>query len=202
TPLAEDPLTERLRARAARAGARVRGVYRLNLSAKTTAANAALMGLGNTRRIVLGDTLLDRYTPDEIDAVFTHELGHHVHRDIPRGLVFQLGLTLVEFFLAGLLLRAAVDAFGFAGIADVGAMPALALIFGALGLLTMPIGNARSRWVEAAADRYALEAGVSGPVFCAMMTKLGDQNLAEFAPPAWVEWLFYDHPSIGRRLAM
>ena len=82
SPLPEGELTQRLLALAARAKTRVRGVFTMQMSSKTTAANAALMGLGNTRRIVVGDTMLDQYTPDEIEVVLAHELGHHVHHDI------------------------------------------------------------------------------------------------------------------------
>ena len=82
SPLPEGELTKRLLALAERAHTRVRGVFTMQLSSKTTAANAALMGLGNTRRMVLGDTMLDRYTTDEIEVVLAHELGHHVHRDL------------------------------------------------------------------------------------------------------------------------
>ena len=79
-----------------RAGTRVRGVYRWKLSEKSKKANAALTGLGSTRRIILADTLLDNYTPDEIEAVLAHELGHHVHRHILKSILVQAGITLIR----------------------------------------------------------------------------------------------------------
>ena len=109
SPLPEGELTQRLLALADRAHTRVRGVFTMHMSNKTTAANAALMGLGNTRRIVVGDTMLDRYTPDEIEVVLAHELGHHVHHDIWKLIVSQSILTLGGLYLINLVLHWAVD---------------------------------------------------------------------------------------------
>src|SRR5581483_7458965 len=102
TPLPEGELTRRLLALVQRANTRVRGVFTMHLSAKTTMANAALMGLGNTQRIVVSDTMLDRYTTDEIEVVLAHELGHHVHRDLWKLLISQSLLMLVALYVANL----------------------------------------------------------------------------------------------------
>ncbi len=147
-PLADAELARRLAALAERAGTRVRGVFTINLSSKTTTANAALMGWGNTRRIVLGDTLLANYTPDEIETVLAHELAHHVHGDIWQGMAVQSLLLLGGLFLADRFLAWGVAHFAFQGPADVAAMPLLALAMALFGLLTMPLANAYSRWRE------------------------------------------------------
>ncbi|TAK34385.1 MAG: M48 family peptidase, partial [Chloroflexota bacterium] len=194
-PLRDQALAARLTALAARAGQRVRGVYEMNLSAKSTTANAALMGLGNTRRIMLTDTLIQRYTPDEIEAVLAHELGHHVHRDIPMGIAIQTGVTLVSFFLADRLLLWLVPRLGYASIADIATFPLLALVLGAFMMIAMPLQNSFSRWRENQADRYALSLTRAPADFISMMTKLTDQNLSEAEPSRWVELVFYDHPS-------
>lgn len=199
-PLEDPALVERLTAMAARAHARVRGVYTMMLSEKTTEANAALMGLGNTQRIVLGDTLYQNYTGDEIESILAHELGHHVHRDILWSLVFQSVLTVVGFFLADVFLKWSVGLLHYGSISDLGAMPLFALALGIYGLITMPIGNAFSRWREALADEYALETTQNAPAFVGAMEKLANQNLAELEPDAWVELLLYDHPPLGKRL--
>jgi STE24 endopeptidase len=201
TPLADAELARRLAALAERAGTRVRGVFTINLSSKTTAANAALMGWGNTRRIVLGDTLLADYTPDEIETVLAHELAHHVHGDIWQGMAVQSFLLLAGLFLADRFLTWGVAHFAFQGPADVAAMPLLALAMALFGLVTMPLGNAYSRWRESAADDYALRATGKSAAFHSAMTRLANQNLAELAPARWVELLLYDHPPIGQRLA-
>jgi STE24 endopeptidase len=200
TPLADKELVRRLIALAERARTHVEGVYTIGLSVKTTAANAALMGLGKTRRIVLGDTLYRDYTADEIEIILAHELGHHVNRDIGRLIAAQTVLTFVGLFLASLALSWGAAQFGFNGSGDIAAFPLLAMVLGAFGLVTMPLGNAYSRWREMLADEYALQATKNPDAFISMMTKLANQNLSEVNPAPWVEWLFYDHPPIAKRL--
>jgi len=195
-------LVERLIQLAKRAGARVRGVYRFDMSRRTKAANAALAGLGNTRRILLGDTLLDGFTHDEIETVMAHELGHHVHKDIPVGILVESVTTLVGLYLASLGLRWGAAAFGFAGPADIAALPVFALVMGAYGLVTMPLGNAYSRWRERRADEYALQATGKGEAYAAALVRLANQNLADADPERWVELLLYSHPALGKRIEM
>jgi len=202
TPIDRPDLAHSLEALAQRAGVRVRGVYSMNLSAKTTAANAALMGLGGTRRIVIGDTLLDHYAPAEIEVVFAHELGHHVHQDVPRMVALQTALTLVGLYLVNLALMWGVGAFGYQTIADPATLPFLAFALGLYGMISGPISNWVSRRAERAADRYALRVTDDAPAFIATMIKLANQNLAVYRPPRWEEILFFDHPSIGDRVAM
>ena len=149
-------LAERLLALAKRANTKVRGVFKFDMSKRTKSANAALTGIGNTRRIVLGDTLINEFSSDEIETVLAHELGHHVHRDIPLLITFGAISTTLSLYIASLALDWAIGYFGFTSPADIAAFPALSLIFGAYGLITMPIGNAVSRWREKMADDYAL----------------------------------------------
>lgn len=201
-PLEDAELVARLLRLTERARTRVNGVYTMMLSDKTTAANAAFMGLGNTKRIVLGDTLYRNYTPDEIETILAHELGHQVHNDIVWGIAVQSLLTLGGFYIANLVLVAGVAYFGFTGIADLAAMPLLALALGAFGLVTMPLGNWYMRQREVKADRYALEMTRNPQAFISAFEKLANQNLAELEPEPWVEWLLYDHPTIAKRLAM
>jgi STE24 endopeptidase len=151
---------------------------------------------------VSGDTLLDNFTADEIETVLAHELGHHVHGDLGKGILVQSIVTLGGLWLAGLALRWGVAAFGFQGVADVAALPWLLLVLGAFGLLMMPLNNAYSRWRERLADRYALETTRKPRAFAAAMTRLANQNLSEADPEQWVEVLLYSHPAIGRRVAM
>lgn len=204
SPLGDEhaDLVERLFRLAKQAGARVRGVYRFDMSRRTKAANAALAGLGNTRRILLGDTLLDEFTHDEIETVMAHELGHHVHKDIPTGILIESVLTLVGLYLASLGLRWGAAAFGFAGPADIAALPVFALVMGAYGLVTMPLGNAYSRWRERQADLYALQTTGKGEAYAAALVRLANQNLADADPEPWVEFLLYSHPALGKRIEM
>ncbi|HEX7587842.1 MAG TPA: M48 family metalloprotease, partial [Anaerolineae bacterium] len=164
-PLEDAELVARLTALAARANTRVGGVYTMMLSEKTTAANAALMGLGNTRRIVLGDTLYEKYTPDEIETILAHELGHQVHHDIGWSLAVQTALTVIGFLIADVFLRWSVGLLHYEGIADLAALPLFGLALGLFGLVTLAPGNAFSRWRESLADDYALESTRNADAF-------------------------------------
>jgi len=202
-PLENEDLRRRLVMLSQRAGTRVRGVYRWRLSEKSKKANAALTGLGATRRIILSDTLLDNYTPDEIEAVLAHELGHHVHRHILKSILVQAAITLLGFWAANWALHYSIDRhlFDFAGLHDFANLPLLALVSVVLSFLLMPALNAYSRFNERQADRYAFESIATIDPFISSMNKLAEQNLAERSPSKWVEWFFHSHPSISRRLA-
>ncbi|MBN1147177.1 MAG: M48 family metallopeptidase [Anaerolineales bacterium] len=195
-------LEARLLQLAQQAGARVQGVYRFDMSRRTKAANAALTGLGNTRRILLGDTLLESFTPDEIETVLAHELAHHVHRDIPIGILAESLVTLVGFYLASLALKWGALSLGFEGPADIAALPWFGLVMGAYGLVTMPLTNGYSRWRERRADEYALKATGKGAAYASALARLANQNLAEAEPEPWVEFLLYSHPALGKRIRM
>jgi len=200
-PLDNEDLRRRLVQLGERAGTRVRGVYRWKLSEKSKKANAALTGLGSTRRIILADTLLDNYAPEEIEAVLAHELGHHVHRHILKSILVQAGITLLGFWIANFVLHYAVDHHMFEELSDFANLPLLAVAATLLSLLLMPALNAFSRYNERQADRYAFESIVSVEPFISSMNKLAKQNLAERTPSKWIELLFHSHPAISRRVA-
>jgi STE24 endopeptidase len=200
-PLDDEDLRRRLVQLSEQAGTRVRGVYRWKLSEKSKKANAALTGLGRTRRIILADTLLDNYAPEEVEAVLAHELGHHVHRHILKSILVQAGITLLGFWVANQVLHYAVDRHWFEELSDFANLPLLALTATALSLLLMPALNAYSRFSERQADRYAFESIASVEPFISSMNKLAQQNLAERTPSKWVEMIFHSHPSISKRVA-
>lgn len=193
-------LEERLLALAKRANTKVKGVFKFDMSKRTKSANAALTGIGNTRRIVLGDTLINEFTADEIETVLAHELGHHVNRDIPLFIAFGTISTTLGLYLASLALNWAVGYFGFASSADIAAFPALALIFSIYGLVTQPLDNAVSRWRERKADDYALQATGKNEAFASAFTRLANQNLGDVDPEKWVVFMFYSHPPLGERI--
>ncbi len=202
-PLGDDhqELADRLLELARRANTNVKGVFKFDMSKRTKAANAALTGIGNTRRIVLGDTLINEFSMDEIETVLAHELGHHVHHDIPVLITFGTLSTTLSLFIASLALNWAIGYFGLTGPADVAAFPALGIIFGAYGLITMPIDNAVSRWREGMADDYSLESTGKKEAFASAFTRLANQNLGEVDPEKWVVFLFYSHPPLSERIA-
>ncbi|MEJ5241576.1 MAG: M48 family metallopeptidase [Anaerolineales bacterium] len=193
-------LAQRLTQLAEKAGTRVRGVFKFDMSRRTKAANAALTGIGNTRRIVLGDTLINEFTADEIETVLAHELGHHVHRDVPLLIAFGALVTGVGFYLVSVAMEGIVSMFGFQGAWDVAAFPALMLVFDLYSLFTMPLQNAFSRWRERLADEYALTMTGKPQAFASALTRLANQNLSEVDPERWVVWLFYSHPPLKERI--
>lgn len=174
----------------------------MKMSNRTTSTNAALMGLGNTRRIVVGDTMTDRYTDDEIEVVLAHELGHHVHHDIWKLITTQSLLTLIGLFLGSLILHWVVDQQHiYRALTDSAMIPFLLLLVGLYSLIIMPLSNGYTRHVEYQADEYALQATNKIEPFKSAMRRLANQNLAEVEPAPLVEFLFYSHPSIKKRLA-
>ena len=200
-PLRDEELRQRLTRLGERAGTRVRGVYKWHLSEKSKKANAALTGLGNTRRIILADTLLENYSPDEIEAVLAHELGHHVRKHIVKAIGVQAGITLLGFWAANWVLQYAIDRWHrFETLADFANLPLLVLAFTVLSFVMMPALNAYSRFNERQADRYAFENIANVGPFISSMNKLAKQNLAEKSPSRWVEWWFHSHPAISRRI--
>jgi STE24 endopeptidase len=201
-PLEREELKERLVRLSERAGTRVRGVYEWKLSEKSNKANAALTGLGATRRIILADTLLNNYSDDEIEAVLAHELGHHVHKHIPKSIAVQMVITFVGFWAANLILHYAVEQMHwFETLSDFANLPLLVLVSTVLSFMLMPVLNAYSRFNERQADRYCFQSISSVAPFISSMNKLAEQNLAERAPSKWVEWFFHSHPAITKRVA-
>jgi STE24 endopeptidase len=200
-PLDDAELKARLGELARRAGVEVSGVYNIEFSHRGTTANAAVMGAGKTKRIVLSDTLLDQYSASEIEVIMAHELGHNRHRDMLRMFVSQSVIMLVSFYLTSLILKAIVAPLGFGGLSDASALPLLVLVFGAVNLPLSLVITSYTRRVETEADGYALELTGDPASFVSAMTKLTDQNLAEAEPGRWIELLFHDHPSYRSRVA-
>ncbi len=166
-------------------------IYSLNLSKTTKKANAAFMGLGKTKRVVLSDTLLAHFTPEEIEAVVAHELGHCIHQDIWKNLAVGLVSSFFGFWLVYKILP---------GAEDIANLPLIFLIFYAFHLVLMPLQNGFSRWVEKQADRFAFDACGKPRILRECLEKLGRVNLSDPDPNPVFEWFFYDHPSIGRRV--
>ena len=162
---------------------------------------AAVVGLGRTRRIILFDTLLAEFSPEEIESVLAHELGHHAHGDMRRGLLVNGALTLVTAWLAALALDGGVGILGLAGPADPAGLPWLALVALVLGLLQMPLANGFSRWIERQADDFALATTGNASAFVGAMERLAGLNLAERRPSRLKEIVLYSHPALDRRIA-
>ena len=200
TPLDRPALTERLVGLSKRAGVPVLGVYEWALGAKTRRANAALVGSGSTRRILLSDTLLAEYTADEIEVILAHELGHHVHHDIPKGLAMEFGVLLTSFYVADRVFALGGAAIGVANPADPRGLPLLIACIGGVSMLLTPLLHGVSRLNERRADRFALTLTDQREPFISAMRRLGAQNLTEESPSRLAVWLFHTHPPMTDRI--
>ena len=202
-PLERPLLQKRLRRLSENAGMPILGVYEWGLGEKTRRANAALVGVGSTRRILLSDTLLAAYSDDEIEAILAHELGHHAHRDVLKGVAAQTGLLLLGFGAAAVVLHFAIRygvPRGLAGGADIAGLPLLLLAAGAVSVALTPLTNALSRLHERRADAYALRLTQRPSAFISAMRRLAAQNLSEPQPSPTIVRLFYSHPPVEERI--
>jgi Zn-dependent protease with chaperone function len=200
TPLDRESLRARLVSLSERAGVPVLGIYEWGLGEKTRRANAALVGTGSTRRIIVSDTLLEQYSDDEIEVILAHELAHHVHRDILSSLIAESALLVAAFYIAAAALGAVWQRMGLRSPSDVAGLPLLLLAGGAVSVAATPAVNALSRWNERRADRYALALTRRPAAFISAMKRLASQNLADERPSRAVLWLFHTHPPIEQRI--
>ena len=201
-PLDNKEVKDSLELLAEGTGININGVYKINLSKDTKKANAALAGLGNTRRVLLADTLLDAYSLDEIKSVFAHELGHQVYHHIWKMLVIGTISGCLGFALCHFVLSKAILVLGYQNIHDIAAFPVVCIVLAASGFVLLPIQNAISRRFERTCDRYAIEKTNDPESFISTMDKLAEQNLADRTPNRFVELLFYSHPPISKRIEM
>jgi STE24 endopeptidase len=186
---------------AARAGVPPLPIFQCAVGGQTRRAQATLVGLGPTRRVLVSDTLLSDYSKREIDAVLAHELGHHVHRDVWQLVAFEFGVGLLALRGAGWATARFGPMLGLTGPSDVAALPLLALGAGAVAAASAPISYALSRYQERRADRFAIRLTDDPASLVSGLRRLGAQNLAEEAPSRLVELLWHTHPPLGRRLA-
>lgn len=199
--LADANLEARFRALATRVGIPVLGIFVLHASEKTKRSNAALAGMGRTRRVIVTDTLLQDHTTEEVEAILAHELAHQKYRDP----ILGLGVLAVTSFVTLGILQASlprlVGPLGLEGIADVAGLPLLMVITAIVSSVIDPLGLAFSRWREDRADRFALELTGNRDAFARAMAKLHDANLSLARPPRLFEVLAMSHPAAWRRVA-
>ena len=200
-PLSRPALQARLEALTRRAGAPVIAIHEWRVGPTSDAANAAVVGLGPFRRILVSDTLLDDYSDEEIEVIIAHEIGHHVHWDMWKTIVCTAAVSLGAFRTADTALAAALPRFGVDGLWDIASVPLLALAYGAVTIAAAPIVNLLSRWHERNADRYALRVTGNPEAFASGLRRVSAQYLAEERPPRFVEWFLHSHPSLATRMA-
>lgn len=201
THLEEGELKDRLLDLSFRAGVAVRGVFVENSSSKVTALNAALTGVGSTRRIILYDTLIQSCSVDEIEVVLAHEMGHHVYAHISKMTLASTGFLALVFLAAGYALAPLSDSLGLGGLQPP-ALPLLMLLFIAVGLPLMPPLMALMRQWERDCDAFALKLTGKRSAFITVFQKLADKNLADLTPPRWYYWFLTSHPPVPERIGM
>lgn len=200
TPLQDQALRERLSRLLEAYGIGFRGIFSFNMSKNSLKANAGFTGIGRSRRIILSDTLLERFTHDEIAVVFAHEMGHYLGRHIAKNIIMSGALILTAFFLCGRLYSWSISALGYSSLQEIAALPVLFFYLSLFGLVLMPSTNALSRHHEREADRFAIESTGEAQTFIAAMEKLASMNLSDREPHPLVEFFFYSHPSIRKRI--
>ena len=200
TPLPDGELVARLLALCQRVGLPALGVFRFDLGAETRKANAALAGLGSSRRVLVSDTLLHEFVPDEIEGVLAHELAHHRYRHITKMLCLAAAGSWLAFTLTDVVSRRWVTAWGLRGVSDIAGFPALMLWLSCLSLVGLPLQNGLSRRFEWQADRFAVRLTQRPQAFAGALRRLAALNLADPNPPRWVVWMLYDHPRITERI--
>lgn len=201
-PLQDPQLTAAMEKLAQRAGIELEGVWEEKASIKTQRANAYVTGLGPTKRIVIWDTLIRDYSPQEVEAVVAHELGHVIYNDIFWGWLGSSLLTFVTGYIVSLALK---------NVRNLGKLQAsfpyqprvltvVILLFFILAKLSLPLANTSSRWVEYRADRFAVTLSGQGEVYISVMQKLAQSNPIMVDPPPLVEWILFDHPAPLKRI--
>lgn len=201
-PLADENLRSRLSAFVAGCGTRVAGIYEINLSRTTKKANACLCGLGKTRRVLISDTLINSYPVEEVEVVLAHEIGHHRLHHIPILILTSAAAAAASFSAVDWAARRFFFRLAIGDLSDLAALPLIGLGLFIANILLLPATNGISRFLEKQADRFALRKTRNPQAFIAAMRRLAEQNLSELQPPRWVEWVYYDHPPIAKRIAM
>ena len=201
TPIEDEILKEKIMKLAKNANLKVENVYKFNMSKNTKKANAAFTGLGKTKRIILGDTLLENYSAEEIETVIAHELGHYKKKHIIKNILIGTVSSFLTLFIIALLYQNSLSWFDFKEITQVAALPLLALWSMLIGLIQAPLGNILSRKFEYEADEYAIIETKNPFAFKKTLEKLTEQNLGDREPHPFVEWFFYSHPSIKNRIS-
>jgi STE24 endopeptidase len=200
TQLDNEELKSRIKTLSNRAGIKVENLYKFDMSKNTKKANAAFTGLGKTKRIILGDTLIDNYSNEEIESVIAHELGHFKKKHIIKNIFIGTATSFLTLYLIAILYENSLSWFGFTHITQIAALPLLGLWSMIIGLVQSPFGNILSRKFEYEADEYAVTETNNPDAFINTLEKLTEQNLGDKTPHPFIEWFFYSHPSIKNRI--
>ena len=198
----DEDLRNRLGALAEKAGAAVKEIYSMDLSSKSRKANAAVAGLGASKRIILSDTLISDYSPKEIETVLAHELGHYASGHMLKRMVLSSLIILGAFYVAGRVMPPLAQMAGIRSVDDIASLPIFVLVLLIFSLIILPVENGYSRRLEAAADAFSLQVTDEPEAFISAMERLADQNLIRKEPNKVIEFILHGHPSVSSRVAM
>jgi len=203
TPVENKELTDTLERILSEGGLKSSGFFKEDMSRQTKKENAFLAGLGKTRRVVLGDNLMENMSVPEIESIIAHEVGHYKNRHIWKNLVIGTLEGMVAFFILNLAMRSIFSQFLSSTSWNLTLFPVFVIMAGGISVfLFSPFSNAISRYFEKNADRYALGSIQDKKAFMTAMAGLADRNLSNAYPEWWVKLLYYSHPPVGERLAM
>lgn len=198
-PIDDEELKGRIVRLAEIANINVENVFSFNMSKTTKKANAAFTGFGKSKRVLLGDTLLENYSFDEVETVLAHEFGHYKKKHIIKNIILGTFFSFLTLFLIAKLYSISLPFFNAEKITQIFALPVLALLGMLVSLLIQPISNIISRKFEYEADEFAITTTGKHEAFLNTLDKLTEQNLGDKDPHPFVEWFFYSHPSINKR---
>lgn len=201
-PLSDNVLKERIVNLANTLGVRILDVFEIDFSKKTLKANAAFAGWGKSRRVILADTLKDKYSIDEIEVILAHEFAHCKLNHIFKLIAVNSCVTLFSFYFIFKTSSSVLGAFGLSSLSEIAGFPVILMYLGILGIIMQPLGNFISRKLEKNADLLALKTIGLKDAFISAMNKLAEQNLADKKPHPLIKFFFFDHPTIEERIAM
>lgn len=193
SPLSKEELRARALGLAEKFHIKVMDVFEIDFSKKTKKANAAVIGWGRSRRIIMADNLVNQFTTEEAVAVLAHEMAHHKLKHVWKLILLGAASTTLFFFILSRIHD---------GIADISLFPSIYLLFVIYGVIAMPIENAISRKLERDADRMALQMTGAREPFISLMERLAEKNLSDVSPNPVIEFLLFNHPSIAKRIAL
>ncbi len=199
-PLSDQRLRQRIMDLAGRMKVKILDVFEIDFSKKTSKANAAFVGWGRTRRVLLADTLKDKYSHDEVEVILAHEFAHYRLKHLFKLILINSLVTMITFYLIFKSSSFFLSFFGLSSLGDIAAFPLLLLYFVAVGVIIRPIENYISRRLERNADSLALKVTGLKEAFISMMEKLALQNLADPNPSAIIKIFFFDHPPVKERI--
>ncbi len=199
-PLSNSSLKRRIIDLADKMGIKLLDVFEIDFSKKTLKANAAFVGSGSTRRVILADTLQDKYTDEEIEVILAHEFAHYKFKHLLKMIIINACITVFIFYLMFKTSGYFLGLFSLDSLSNAASFPLVVFYFTILGIITRPLENYISRRFEINADIMAVKTTALKEAFVSMMNKLASQNLADPSPGKLTKIFFFDHPPIKERI--